>query len=677
MRTLRMRTSTRLLFFASILVTLCVSRVNAQMATFGPLAETVQTSTHNLFINSSGNYYNQDNSPITTFHYWRNSHGIDVFIDGYLRTRDSKYLTRSKNLLRGIKLKHGSYKIDYYDDMEWLAISSLRAYEITKDVEYLNVANELWGYIKLGLHTNSFQWSEACPDCRNTPANTPAVIFAARLYRVTGNAADLQIAKDVYAWVKSILVDPVSGAVWDKYDAGTGVVSKSRYSYNQGTFVGAALELYKITGDMTYMSDAIKTADYAITNQIGGVLYPNSGGGDGGLFNGILVRYLALFAREGNIAQNKRDEYINIIKSTATAMKVHPANNTIDSRWSTPPADEITDFSSQLSGVMLIEAAATFDRIGINQHLNYGGYTALLSEGNYNLSQLQANGVVNDDATSITIPAGLMVIGYNDDNFMGSSTIFSTNQPWLNTWNDKISSARVLTSTSAFSHTIEAENYTAMSGVIKETCSEGGQNIGSFGAGDWMTYDVSVPFATTYKISYRVASVYSGKTMQIQKDGVTLGTITIPNTTNWQIWTSVSHTIALPAGTYTLKLTTTTGGLNINRFNLNNNLAARSAVEEVAPLQPTPEGVLHENSQSVYPNPFKSAAKVRVNIIQPGHTEVDMFNSTGCKTISIYNGHLTTGIHEFEFNSEKMPSGLYFYRVTQKGKRIVQKVLKE
>ncbi|HAP61033.1 MAG TPA: endoglucanase, partial [Cytophagales bacterium] len=46
---------------------------------------------------------------------------------------------------------------------------------------------------------------------------------------------------------------------------------------------------------------------------------------------------------------------------------------------------------------------------------------------------------------------------------------------------------------------IEAENYTFMSGVQTENCSEGGQNVGYIDAGDWMAFhDVSIPSAGTY-----------------------------------------------------------------------------------------------------------------------------------------------------------------------------------
>jgi hypothetical protein len=109
-----------------------------------------------------------------------------------------------------------------------------------------------------------------------------------------------------------------------------------------------------------------------------------------------------------------------------------------------------------------------------------------------------------------------------------------------------------------------------MSGVIKEACSEGGQNVGSFDAGNWTAYNVNIPSAGTYRVSYRVASIYSGRSLRLERANgtVNLGTIGIPNTGGWQSWTSINHTVTLPAGAYAIGIATSTGGFNINRFHL-------------------------------------------------------------------------------------------------------------
>jgi beta-glucanase (GH16 family) len=120
---------------------------------------------------------------------------------------------------------------------------------------------------------------------------------------------------------------------------------------------------------------------------------------------------------------------------------------------------------------------------------------------------------------------------------------------------------------------IEAENYCQMSGVQKENCSEGGQNVGWIDNGDWMSYQIKVNTAGSYKVSYRVASPNSSAVLRLDKDAgaTTLATINVPNTGGWQSWQTISNVVTLPAGTYTIGLNALTGGCNINWIDIQPN----------------------------------------------------------------------------------------------------------
>ncbi|QEK52640.1 hypothetical protein FYC62_13975 [Pedobacter aquae] len=83
-------------------------------------------------------------------------------------------------------------------------------------------------------------------------------------------------------------------------------------------------------------------------------------------------------------------------------------------------------------------------KVTVRQGCNYTGWSASLSVGDYTLSQLQALGFVNDDASSIVVPAGLRVRVYTDNNFAGTTASYTSSQSCLNsTFNDRISSIRV------------------------------------------------------------------------------------------------------------------------------------------------------------------------------------------------------------------------------------------
>ncbi|WP_163215708.1 glycosyl hydrolase [Clostridium thermarum] len=111
---------------------------------------------------------------------------------------------------------------------------------------------------------------------------------------------------------------------------------------------------------------------------------------------------------------------------------------------------------------------------------------------------------------------------------------------------------------------IEAENYNAMSGVQTESCVEGGLNVGWIDTGDWMDYNINVPTAGTYTVSYRVASTSAAGSIQLRNGAAVLATTVVPNTGDWQAWTTVTATVNLTVGNQTLRLYAASGGFNVN-----------------------------------------------------------------------------------------------------------------
>jgi len=121
---------------------------------------------------------------------------------------------------------------------------------------------------------------------------------------------------------------------------------------------------------------------------------------------------------------------------------------------------------------------------------------------------------------------------------------------------------------------IEAENYTAMTGVQTETCAEGGVNVGWIDAGDSMSYAITVPSTGTYTIQYRVASPNATGVLAASFNGTALGNASIPTTGSWQTWTTISQTVTLNAASGNLVLTVPTGGWNLNWIDIASGNAA-------------------------------------------------------------------------------------------------------
>jgi chitinase len=216
----------------------------------------------------------------------------------------------------------------------------------------------------------------------------------------------------------------------------------------------------------------------------------------------------------------------------------------------------------------------------------------------------------------------------------------------------------------SFSVTIEAENYLYMSGIATEPCSEGGLNVGWFNAGDWVSYGVNIPASGTYTITYRVASIYSGKALRLEKDAGTtvLGVVNIPNTGSWQTWTSVSHNVTLPAGSYSIAIATSTDGWNINWFTISS--SSNSSAKEGARETENNIAIKHGNHHS-----FESAMHL-IEEFNDGHLKV--IDLSGKEYISI-NGKINNSSNDIAL----LPPGFYILRIAKGQRSMITKFYKK
>ncbi|HEY8399356.1 MAG TPA: glycoside hydrolase family 76 protein [Flavihumibacter sp.] len=334
------------------------------------------SSTQNLlskFWNASGNYFNESNTS-TAFHYWPQAHGLDVLVDAYLRTSSATYKDYMDKWYAGVPVRNGNTFInEYYDDMGWNALALLRAYEATGDEKYRQAVDVLWADIKTGWNTTmggGIAWRKAMPYYKNTPANGPAAILAARLYKKFNNPDDLDWSKKIYTWLKDSLYNKNTGWVYDGInDKNDGVRNTTwKFTYNQGLFIGAALELYRITNQGGYLSDALQAANFTLSDNtltnFNDNLLRDEGGGDGGLFKGVFVRYLTeLIFTEGLLSSDKQ-RFANYLKHNAKTLWTTGTDKNYllyGSYWKNPPG-ATTDLTIQLSGAILIEMAARLEK---------------------------------------------------------------------------------------------------------------------------------------------------------------------------------------------------------------------------------------------------------------------------------------------------------------------------
>ncbi len=333
---------------------------------YASLSDSLQASTYNTYISVDRNYYIQNSTGTTTFNYWPQAHVLNILEDGYLRTQNALYTLRMKALLTGIKIENGGvYPNEFYDDMGWLANASMRGYSITKDTAYLNVAKILYTEIQGASNTiagGGIAWQRTQLYYKNTPSTGNAIILAAKMYELQGNATDLTFAKNLYSWEKSTLVS-TAGVVYDGINQNQDLqVSKAVYTYNQGLFIGAAVELYNATQDPAYIQDAILTANNEIADpdlESNGIL-KSEGQGDGGLFKSIAVRYLTDLVELTALDAADRTKYAAFLQKNAQTLYykgIGRPSLLASPDWTLQPSGSI-DLTTQLSGVTMIEVAA-------------------------------------------------------------------------------------------------------------------------------------------------------------------------------------------------------------------------------------------------------------------------------------------------------------------------------
>jgi hypothetical protein len=119
---------------------------------------------------------------------------------------------------------------------------------------------------------------------------------------------------------------------------------------------------------------------------------------------------------------------------------------------------------------------------------------------------------------------------------------------------------------------IEAENYSSMSGVQTETCSEGGLDVGYIANGAYCAYQGFNFNSPAVSFHARVASASIGGRIEIHLDSLTgplAGECIVPTTGGWQTWVTETCPITGITGQHTIYLKFV-GENGTNLFNINN-----------------------------------------------------------------------------------------------------------
>ena len=343
------------------------------------------------------------------WHYWWQAQYLDCQVDAASRRPTKSRKRRIADTVRGIQRRNRGKLTDnqHYDDKAWLALAWNRALGL-EGSRRPRALDALEFDLLEGIDpvTGVLPWRKG-ETFYNVPSNATAAIVFARTGR-------LDKARQILDWIFDNLVAE-SGLLFDGIRMrmnGPEVVEKI-YTYNQGTVLGASLEIALALREdvglghtdpidsfedsqraddsvfyITHIRAIVQAVALHLANPQGVIVSPEceSGEGDGGLFKGILARYLAEVAvrlpadSKENIATKK--VAARLVLASAESLWTHrlevdglpifPAEWTEDARlphnYGLGPSSlseavgllriDERDLSVQLSGWLLLEAAA-------------------------------------------------------------------------------------------------------------------------------------------------------------------------------------------------------------------------------------------------------------------------------------------------------------------------------
>lgn len=268
-----------------------------------------------------------------------------------------------------------------YDDQQWLIRELIESYELTSDIRYLKKAEYLADYVIDGWDTTldedgnehgGIVWGPGYytkHSCSNGPFISP-LVWLSKIYKGSDETIEyryigpdrkrlskdmkkdeyyLMYAKKVYDFQKSHLFMKSKGVYWDMlgakgangdniaYETIDGVRYRAHneeenptgdpYSYNCGTMLSGAADLYDVTRDVAYLDDmkALSTSSFlyfAKKSQDRPSLYEYSITGFDNWFNGVLLRgwidvspfYSNVKLNAGSFQNNLDYAYSNYLK---------------------------------------------------------------------------------------------------------------------------------------------------------------------------------------------------------------------------------------------------------------------------------------------------------------------------------------------------------------------------
>jgi len=312
------------------------------------------TTLQGVWYDSTSGLWNSTNT-------WNSANILNALIDFSIYTSNpTAYISVIENTFN----KNQVFWLEGIDDEGWWGLAWARAYKLTGNAKYLNLA-------ELVLKDMAKYWDDTCKGgvwwnrvrtYKNAITNELFFALAAALYQHTNNQEYLNWAQKEWAWLESSTMLNAQGLFNDGINNGNCQNNgQTTWTYNQGVVLGGLADLWRATKNDTLLKVALRVANATFTHLVysDGILRepcePNKDcDGDQTQFKGIFMRHL------GYLYQVTNDASVgNFISKNANSIwqrgRSTDGRNNLGLYWE-GPYDQ-ADASRQSSAIDAINAA--------------------------------------------------------------------------------------------------------------------------------------------------------------------------------------------------------------------------------------------------------------------------------------------------------------------------------
>ncbi len=285
-----------------------------------------------------------------TADFWWSAELWEVVMDRCEAARDPSARRLIDTVWDGMTAGNPTLASDYNDDRNWWALAATRAYRLTGERRFLDAAsrisNEVWRSWD-ATFGGGIWWRHSVHDQKNVATNAAAAITAAHLYQSTGNTTWRTRAILLFRWVDTHL--RTGDRIWDGVTSAG--VNHAQYTYNYGTYLGAAAILNAITHASLDQTKAVAAATRAVAVFAPTGVLRSEGTLDGGAFRGIFLRSLTNLA-----VSHGQHQFLPFIATNANVAWGHRSWGLFGPSWSVRPSGRI-DAATESSGAALLQFA--------------------------------------------------------------------------------------------------------------------------------------------------------------------------------------------------------------------------------------------------------------------------------------------------------------------------------